>query len=187
MQNKGAVKIFAILLGLACIFYLSFTWVTRGVENDAEEYAKNLTGGAKYQSAAADFAKGASSKKNSYLDSLQNYIKDRYLDSMKKLPVYDILIAEYTYEECKKNEINLGLDLRGGMNVTLEVSVLDIIKGLSNYSADPTFNKALSETQKNLGVKNNDDFITLFNKTYNEVSNKQGRLAPLFQDRKSVV
>ncbi len=181
MQNKGAVKIFAILLGLACIFYLSFTWVTRGIENDADEYAKNQTGSAKLQAAASDYSKGNSSKKNSYLDSLQSYIKDRYLDSMKKIPVYDILIAEYTYEECKKNEINLGLDLRGGMNVTLEVSVLDIVKGLSNYSADPTFNKALTETQKNLGVKNNDDFITLFQKTYNEVSNKQGRLAPLFQ------
>jgi SecD/SecF fusion protein len=181
MQNKGAVKIFAILLGLACVFYLSFTWVTHGVENDAVAYAEGLVGSAKIKSAAKDFSKGNPSKELSYIDSVKAYLKDRYLDSMKKQPVYDILIAEYTYEECKKNEINLGLDLRGGMNVTLEVSVIDIIKGLSNNSADVTFNNALAETQKNLGVNNNDDFITLFNKTYNRLSNNAGRLAPLFQ------
>lgn len=181
MQNKGAIKIFAILLTLACIFYLSFTWVTRGVESDAAAYAENYITSAKIKSLAKDFSKGNTSKEMSYLDSVKTYVAERYLDSLKKLPVYDILIAEYTYEECKKNEINLGLDLRGGMNVTLEVSVIDIIKGLSNNSADVPFNTALAETQKNLGVNNNDDFITLFNKTYAKVTNNQGRLAPLFQ------
>lgn len=180
MQNKGAIKIFAILLGLACIFYLSFTWVTKGVESDAAEYAENLVNSSKIKSAAKDFAKGDGSKELSYVDSLKNYFTDRYLDSLKKQTVYDIFIAEYTYEECKKNEINLGLDLRGGMNVTLEVSVIDIIKNLSNNSPDVAFNNALTETQKNLGVKNNDDFITLFEKTYNK-NNPNGRLAPLFQ------
>jgi SecD/SecF fusion protein len=181
MQNRGAIKIFAILLTLACAFYLSFTWVTNSVENDAKAYAENYASSAAVVNAAKDFAKDNSSKMASYLDSVRSSVADRYLDSMKRIPVYDILIAEYTYEECKKNEINLGLDLRGGMNVTLEVSVLDIIKGLSNNSADVAFNTALSETQKNLGVKNNDDFITLFYKTYNQVTNGQGRLAPLFQ------
>ena len=85
---------------------------------------------------------------------------------MKRVSVYDLLIAEYTYEECKKNEINLGLDLRGGMNVTLEVSVLDLIRNLSNNNPDPRFNAVLNDTQKNLGVSNNDDFITLFYKTF---------------------
>ncbi|HRH10784.1 MAG TPA: protein translocase subunit SecDF [Bacteroidia bacterium] len=181
MQNKGAIKIFAILLTLACIFYLSFTWITRGVENDAVAYADNLVSSAKIKSAAKEFAKGNSSKEVQYIDSVKSYIADRYLDSMKKIPVYDILIAEYTYEECKKNELNLGLDLRGGMNVTLEVSVIDIVKGLSNNSSDIPFNNALAETQKNLGVNNNDDFITLFSKIYNKNTNGQGRLAPLFQ------
>jgi SecD/SecF fusion protein len=180
MQNKGAIKIFAILLALACIFYLSFTWVTRGVESDAAEYAENVANAAKTKMAAKDFAKGNTSKEQSYLDSLKGAVADRYLDSMKKQTVYDILIAEYTYEECKKNEINLGLDLRGGMNVTLEVSVIDIIKNLANNSADIPFNTALTETQKNLGVNNNDDFITLFDKTYRKVA-PNGRLAPLFQ------
>lgn len=180
MQNKGAIKIFAILLGLACIFYLSFTWVTRGVESEALAYADNMANSAKNKMAAKEFAKGNASKELSYIDSLKSRIVDRYLDSMKKQTVYDILIAEYSYEECKKNEINLGLDLRGGMNVTLEVSVIDIIKNLSNNSADVAFNNALNETQKNLGVNNNDDFITLFEKTYKKIA-PEGRLAPLFQ------
>jgi SecD/SecF fusion protein len=180
MQNKGAIKIFALLLGLACIFYLSFTWVTRGVENDAVEYAENAVNSAKVKKAAQDYAQGNSSKELSYIDDLKNQLADRYLDSMKKIAVYDIFVAEYTYEECKKNEINLGLDLRGGMNVTLEVSVIDIIRNLSNNSPDADFNRALNETQKNLGLINNDDFITLFEKTYKKIS-PNGKLAPLFQ------
>lgn len=169
MQNKGAIKIFAVLLALACIFYLSFTWVTRSVENDANEYAENIANSARY-----------ASKDKDYRDSIKDNIVDRYLDSMKKQTVYNILIAEYTYEECKKNEINLGLDLRGGMNVTLEVSVIDIIRNLANNSPDVAFNTALNETQKNLGVNNNDDFITLFEKNYRKIA-PNGRLAPLFQ------
>lgn len=180
MQNKSLVKIFAVLLGLACIFYLSFTWVTRGVESDAAAYAENIGNSLKVKNAAKEYANGNPSKELSYVDSVKTAIADHYLDSMKKISVYDILIAEYTYEECKKNEINLGLDLRGGMNVTLEISVIDIIKNLANNSPDPAFNTALAETQKNLGVNNNDDFITLFEKTYRKVA-PQGRLAPLFQ------
>lgn len=180
MQNKGAIKIFAILLTLACIFYLSFTWVSRGVENDAIAYAEEMASSARTIKQAKEFAGGNAALERRYLDSVENAIADRYLDSMKKQTVYDILIAEYTYEECKKNEINLGLDLRGGMNVTLEVSVIDIIRNLANNSADPAFNKALTETQKNLGVKNNDDFITAFEKNYRAIA-PNGRLAPLFQ------
>lgn len=180
MQNKGAIKIFAILLALACIFYLSFTWVTRGVESDAAEYAKNIVNSANYRKAAEDYAKGDAARLNNFNDSVEVLITDRYLDSMKKQTVFDILIAEYTYEECKKNEINLGLDLRGGMNVTLEVSVLDIIKNLANNSPDVAFNTALTETQKNLGVNSNDDFVTSFEKNYKKIA-PNGRLAPLFQ------
>lgn len=180
MQNKGAIKIFALLLTLACIFYLSFTWVTRGVESEAAEYAEGIVNGAKYKSAAKDLAQGNASKEQSILDSMKVALTDRYLDSMKKEIVYDLIVAEYTYDECKKNELNLGLDLRGGMNVTLEVSVMDIVRGLSNGSTDVQFNQALDETQKNLGVKNNDDFITLFEKTYKRIA-PNGRLAPIFQ------
>ncbi len=170
MQNKGAIKIFALLLGIACIFYLSFTWVTRGVEGDATEYAQNLMNSPKVIETAK--AKGLN------VDSLRTSYEDRFLDSMKKVEVYPLL--GYTYEDCKKQEINLGLDLRGGMNVTLEVSVLDIIKNLSNNSLDIPFNNALKETQKNLGVNNNDDFVTLFEKEYKKAA-PSGKLAPLFQ------
>ncbi len=180
MQNKGAIKVFAILLGLACIFYLSFSWITKSVETDAATYAEGVATSPRMAAAAKEYAKGNSTKELSYVDSIKTKFADRYLDSVKLLPVYSLGFTSYTYEECKKREINLGLDLRGGMNVTLEVSVMDIIKGLSNNSQDLAFNKSLEETQKNLGVNNNDDFITLFEKTYKKNA-PNGRLAPLFQ------
>ncbi len=180
MQNKGAIKVFALLLTLACIFYLSFTWITRSVETEAVEYAEGIVNGQKYKTLAKEVANGNTSKEQSILDSIKGRIADRYLDSMKKEVVYNLFIAEYTYEECKKNELNLGLDLRGGMNVTLEVSMIDIVRGLSNGSTDVMFNKSLDETQKNLGVKNNDDFITAFEKTYKRNA-PNAKLGPIFQ------
>ncbi|MBK6521710.1 MAG: protein translocase subunit SecDF [Sphingobacteriaceae bacterium] len=180
MQNKGAIKVFALLLTLACIFYLSFTWITRSVETEAVEYAEGIVNGQKYKSLAKEVANGNTSKEQSILDSIKGRIADRYLDSMKKEVVYNLFIAEYTYEECKKNELNLGLDLRGGMNVTLEVSMIDIVRGLSNGSTDVMFNKSLDETQKNLGVNNNDDFITAFEKTYKKNA-PTAKLGPIFQ------
>ncbi len=179
MQNKGAIKIFAILLALACIFYLSFTWVTRSVEKDASEYADGVATSARNMQVAKDFAKGNTTKELSYTDSLKTKLADRYLDSVKNLSVYSLGFTGYTYEECKRREINLGLDLRGGMNVSLEVSAIDLIRNLSNNSADVLFNKALEETQKNLGKINNDDFILLFDKTYKNLA-PNGRLAPIF-------
>lgn len=179
MQNKGAIKIFAVLLALACIFYLSFTWITRGVEGEAKAYAENYINSAKFKTAQKEYEAAHPTKGGLFSDSVLGAVTDRYLDSMKKISVYNLGIASYNYEECKQNELNLGLDLRGGMNVTLEVSIIDIIKSLSNNSADATFNKALEETQKNLGVENNDDFITLFDRTYKRLA-PTGRLAPLF-------
>ena len=180
MQNRGAITTFAVLLGLACIFYLSFTWVTRGVEKDANAFADSYIANAITQKAAVDYAKGDASKERSFLDSVKNEKADYYLDSMKTVTVYNIGITKYTYDECKQKEINLGLDLRGGMNVTLEISQADIIKNLANNNPDPDFNKAIAQTQKNLGVNNNKDFVTLFAETYKQIA-PQGRLAPLFQ------
>ncbi len=180
MQNKGAISTFAILLGLACIFYLSFTWVTRGIEKDANAFGDAFIANPILTKAAADYAKGDPAKERFYLDSIKGVKIDAYLDSLKPLPVYDILLTKYTYAECKEKEVNLGLDLRGGMNITLEVSVMDIIRGLSNNNPDPDFNKALAETQKNLGVGSNKDFITLFSETYKKIA-PNGRLAPIFQ------
>ena len=180
MQNKGLIKVFAILLALACIFYLSFTWITHSVETDAKEYAENASASVGIQTAASQYAGKDDTKKASFLDSVKTKLVDRYLDSVKKQPVYDLFVANYTYEECKKREINLGLDLRGGMNVTLEISVKEIVKNLSNDNQDPAFRASLEEAQKNMGVGNNDDFLTLFAKTYAKNA-PQGKLAPLFQ------
>lgn len=180
MQNKGAIKIFAILLALACIFYLSFTWITRGVETEAKEYAKSISSSAGVQANANKYSQGDSIKYTFYVDSLKEKLVDKYLDSLKNQPVYDLLIASYTYEECKKREINLGLDLRGGMNVTLEISVADIVKNLSNNNPDAAFVKSIKDAQENMGVGNNDDFLTLFEKKY-KANAPTGQLAPLFQ------
>jgi SecD/SecF fusion protein len=180
MQNKGAIKIFAILLALSCIFYLSFTWVTRGVETEAKEYAEGITSSAGTLANAKKYANGDATKELFYVDSLKEKLVDKYLDSLKTQPVYDLFVASYTYEECKKREINLGLDLRGGMNVTLEISVMDIVKNLSNDNQDPLFKKSLADAQANLGVGNNDPYLVLFAKKYKENA-PNGQLAPLFQ------
>ncbi len=180
MQNKRAINSFAILLGLACIFYLSFTWVTRGVESDAKAYALTASQTAAVKQAAKDFAAGDVNKEKAYTDSIFTLVEANYLDSMKNQTVYNIGISKYTYEQAKGKEINLGLDLRGGINVTLELSVGDIIKGLSNYNPNPAFNTAIAETQKNLGVENNKDFVSLFADNYKKLE-PNGRLAPLFQ------
>ncbi|MES2514947.1 MAG: protein translocase subunit SecDF [Bacteroidota bacterium] len=180
MQNKGAIKIFAILLALACIFYLSFTWVTRGVETEAKEYAESIASSPATLAKAQKYANGDATKQLFYVDSLKEKIADRYLDSLKNQPVYDLFVASYTYEECKKREINLGLDLRGGMNVTLEISVADIVRNLSNNNPDAAFNKSIKDAQANLGVGNNDPFLTLFARKYRENA-PNGQLAPLFQ------
>jgi SecD/SecF fusion protein len=180
MQNKGTIKIFAILLALACIFYLSFTWVTRGVESDATEYADNIANSAGIQANAKKYSNGDATKELFYVDSLKEKLVDKYLDSLKNQPVYDLIVASYTYEDCKKREINLGLDLRGGMNVTLEISVADILKNLSNNNPDAAFNLSIKDAQANMGVGNNDDFLTLFEKKY-KANAPSGQLAPLFQ------
>ncbi len=180
MQNRGAITTFAVLLGLACLFYLSFTWVTRGVEKDAYAFADSYSANPVNQKAAIEYAKGDAAKERSFLDSIKNARADYYLDSMKTVTVYDILITKYTYDECKQKEINLGLDLRGGMNVTLEISQADILKNLANNNPDPDFNKAIIQTQKNLGVNNNKGFVDLFAETYKQIA-PAGKLAPLFQ------
>lgn len=150
MQNKGAIRLFAILLVLASLYSLYFTFVTRSVEADADEYAQ-----------------GDQVKRNAYLDSI------------KSEPVYNFLwIKEYTYSAAKEKELNFGLDLKGGMNVTLEISVVDLIKGLSNNPQDSSLLVAIAEATK-LQENSQDDFVTLFGNAF-EKKNPNGRLAPLF-------
>jgi SecD/SecF fusion protein len=149
MQSKGAIKFFAITLAIVCLYQLSFTVVTRMVEKRAEE----ASGGdpAAYQA---------------------------YIDSISGLPVYNLLVKEYTYREAKERELNLGLDLKGGMNVTLEVSVVDLIRAMANNSTDPTFNKALEEAQR-LQRQSQKDFVTLFGEAFQRID-PNAKLAAIF-------
>ena len=146
MQNKGFVKIFAALLTLVCLFYLSFSFVTRHYTNKAKELAK---GDAK--------------------------VEQNYLDSMANEKVY---FGNWTLKDCREMEIGLGLDLKGGMNVILEVSVPDVIKLLADNKTDETFNQALSNAAKQ-AVSSQDDVITLFVNEYHKLA-PESRLAELF-------
>ena len=151
MQNKGAIRFIAIALALVCLYQLSFTWVTKRVEKQAREYANG--------------------------DSAKEFY---YLDSIASEPVYNFLwVRDFTFRECKEREINLGLDLKGGMNVTLQVSVEDIVKSLSNNNTDSTFLKAF-DLAKTLPA--NQDFITRFGTAFETVA-PNARLAPFFQTR----
>jgi SecD/SecF fusion protein len=154
MQNKGAITILAIALAIVCIYQLSFTFVTRKVERNADR----ISGG----------------------DVLARQV---YIDSISSEVVYNILVRKYTYRECKEKEMNLGLDLKGGMNVTLEISMVDMLRSLSNYSTDSTFLKAMSlarEYQKN----SQEDFITLFGRAFEDID-PNGRLAAIFATRET--
>ncbi len=150
MQNKGAILTFAILLALVCLYQLSFTFRARQVEKNAREYAQ-----------------GDPDKEFYYLDSISGEV------------VYNFLgLKKFTFREVKELELNLGLDLRGGMNVTLEVSVDDLIRALSNYNNDSTFNAALSRA-KELQKGSQEDFVTLFGRSFENID-PNARLASIF-------
>ena len=145
MQNRNFIKIVAIVFAIVCLYQLSFTWVANGVEDDAVAYA-------------ADFNEN------------EREIKEKfYLDSISSEEVYDILLTSYTYAECQQREINLGLDLKGGMNVTLEVMVIDVVKALSNQNKDETFNLAIKNTLK-AQENSQDDFVTIFGREYEKIA-----------------
>jgi len=152
MQNKGAIKLFTIVLALVCIYQLTFTFVTQKVERDARKYA------------------------------LGDAVKERhYLDSMKNEEVYNfVFIKKYTYQECKERELNLGLDLKGGMNVILEIAVEDIIKSLAapQYLTDPVFTETL-KLAKQKSLNSQSDFVDLFAEAFEEL-NPGGQMAQFF-------
>ena len=146
MQNKGFVKVFAILLTLVCVFYLSFSFVTRHYNNKANEYAK-----------------GDLKLEQDYLDSLSNE---------------KVWFGNWTLKQCREMEISLGLDLKGGMNVILEVSVPDVIKALADNKTDEAFNQALATAAKQ-AISSQDDVITLFVREYHRIA-PDARLSELF-------
>ncbi len=174
MQNKGAIKVFAIAFALVSLYQLSFTFVTQKIEKDAREYASSEVAAKQ----ADALAQGDDLLYGHYLDSITKARETYYLDSMDNQVVYNILIDKYTYQNVKEREINLGLDLKGGMNVVLEVSVSDIIQALSGNSTDEVFVQAMQlarEKQKN----SQDDFVTLFGQSFQEID-PNASLASIF-------
>jgi len=163
MQSKGAIRFVAILLAIACLWQLSFTLVTKMQENKAENFAEAAVAAAE-QSAA--FAKVSDADKAYYLDSIRKEENRHYLDSISSEKVY----FGYTYKDVKAKEINLGLDLKGGMNVMLQVQLKDLVKALSGNNNTPEFNNALALAQER-SVDSRADFITLFAEAWKETSN----------------
>jgi SecD/SecF fusion protein len=173
MQNRNFIKILAIVFTLICIYQLSFTWKVNSVENDALEFALNPS------QDTVLFEKAKAFRITSELDTIEAY-KKVYLDDISSKTVYDIFIADYTYSQCLEREINLGLDLKGGMNVTLEVVVADVIKELANNSKDEVFRASMSNT---LSAQENsqDNFVNLFASEYEKLAPTPNKgLAVLF-------
>lgn len=149
MQSKGAIRFLAIALAIVCLYQLSFTIVANYWNNKI------------HTEAAGDPVK-----------------EKAYLDSMATAPAYNLLVKKFTLNEVRDNEINLGLDLKGGMNVTLEVSLVDLIRSLSNYSKDGTFNRALAEAQR-ATVNSQQDFVDLFYESFRKID-PNARLSAIF-------
>jgi SecD/SecF fusion protein len=150
MQNKGAVKLLAILLTLVCLYQLSFTLITKQQESKAKKIAKG-----------------------------DAFKEGNYLDSISSKPIYNFLgLRKFTYRDCKEREINFGLDLIGGMDIILEVSVSDLVMSLSNYNKDATFLKAYNLALEKHKTSQK-DFITIFDESFKEVD-PNARLAAIF-------
>jgi SecD/SecF fusion protein len=166
MQLKGLVRFFTILLILYSIYELSFTWVVRNHEKKMQTKAHNYVN---FAHKDADSA----TKANVYAERLK-----RLLDSTKDVTVHYGPTGKISYQKAKENELNLGLDLQGGINVTLEVELSGLLSSMANNSKDPNFLKALENA--NARKKNSDaDFISLFRDEYKKL-NPNGRFASLF-------
>lgn len=174
MQNKGAIRIFAIVFALVCLYQLSFTYVTGRVENKAKAYANSEEAYA----LASKLAKGDEVMTEVKMDSISKAWERAYLEDMGTKPVYNLLITKFTYNQCKDKELNLGLDLKGGMNVTMEVKVVDIINSMVKEQADSTFRKAIALAQMKQKSRTS-DFVTLFDEAWQEVGGGKN-LAPYF-------
>ena len=164
MQSKGFIKLIAGLLVLACVYQLSFTFKTRSVEKKAVEYAEQ------------------------FAPEKQAEAEQHYLDSVQNLPVYNLGFTQFTYKMCKEKELNLGLDLKGGMNVMLEVQVEDVIKAIAGDSQnDPAFVAAINEAQEAMHKGTSKDYIDIFAEAYERQSEGQP-LAAIFvsPDRRDI-
>ncbi|MFD1063946.1 protein translocase subunit SecDF [Winogradskyella litorisediminis] len=161
MQNKGLVKLFALLFGLVSIYQLSFTFKANQLEKEAKQFAQS-----------------------NYTDNAEiNAAELRYLDSLNNKEVYNIGISQFTYSEVKDNAMNLGLDLKGGINAIIEISVKDILKGLANNSKDPIFNQALEKAEE-LQKDSQDSYLESFYEAFDEIKGDTKLASPdIFANR----
>ncbi len=168
MQNKGLIRFLAIAFVLVCLFQLSFSFATRKVENKAKANAVKYVESAQGKSdidaclkrQAGNDMSAAELKNLTAIvtDSLRATKETYYLDSMANEKVW----MGFTYKKCQAREINLGLDLKGGMNVMLEVSTVDVVKALANYTNDEVFNKAIDMALEQQKKSVNENFVSLF-------------------------
>ncbi|WP_118195713.1 protein translocase subunit SecDF [Albibacterium indicum] len=155
MQGKGIIKFFIVVVALACLYSISFTFVTRSVEKDAAAYAQ-----------------GDLEKERAYLDSMANE------------PVYNLGFAQYTYQDAKERELALGLDLRGGMNVTMEISLQELILNLAGNPEDENFNQALKNANER-SKQSQTEYVTLFGEEFKKLSPNTS-LASFFATKENV-
>jgi len=174
MQNKGAIKFFAIVLTIVCLFQLSFTFFSYRTESKAKSYSVNET----VTQEAKKLANGDAIREGFLYDSISKSRYKYFLDSMSNQTVYNILLKKYTYKDVKERELNLGLDFKGGMNVIMEVNVGEIIRALSGNSQNPTFVKALDSAYKKQ-EESTKDFVTLFGEAFTE-TDPNAKLASIF-------
>ncbi|MCL2510903.1 MAG: protein translocase subunit SecDF [Bacteroidales bacterium] len=174
MQHKGIIKFFAIVFAIVCAFQLSFTIKSSLEDKKMREYVNNVQA----LDVAKELSDGDLGKESFLRDSISRARERFYVDSIENEVVYNIWLRKYTYKEVKERELNLGLDLRGGMNVIMEVSVIDVIRSLSGYNTDTTFNKAIDLAilrQKS----SNENFVSLFGKAFQELA-PDAKLASIF-------
>lgn len=171
MQSKGAIRIVAILIALACLYQLSFTWATRYQEKKAEAFAAKAVEAVK---ATPEYTAVPDVDKAYFIDSLTKVKNRQYTDSISAEKVF----LGFTFKEVKEKEIRLGLDLKGGMNIMLQVQLKDLVRALSNNNETPQFTKALQLAEER-EVESRQDFITLFAQAWEEVAPGQ-RLSTIF-------
>ena len=165
MQNKGAISFVAILIGLACLFQLSFTAVTYIQENKASKFAEQVV---KETEQSEAFAAVSELDKAFYLDSVKTTANKMYLDSIASRKVY----FGYTYKSVKEKELNLGLDLKGGMNVTLQLDLAELVRNCAREKTTDQFNQAMA-LAKERADQTHQDFISLFKEAWDEINPQQ--------------
>ncbi|MGB1075210.1 MAG: protein translocase subunit SecDF [Flavobacteriales bacterium] len=158
MQNKNAVLLFTVLLSFATLYTLSFNWVANGFETEANKYGQYV----------ADSLLNTGEIEESQIEEYIGQASREYLRDSANAEIYPVL--GHTYREVIEQELNLGLDLQGGMSVTLEVSIPDLIIALSDYSANPDFRQALANAKAARSNSTGETFVDLFEQAWNGLS-----------------